>query len=64
MTRPGGANLQDMEVEDVLLVLGYDGNDRGPPFLAVTRRAVARSSASAAPRRRYTREAIDWHDWR
>jgi hypothetical protein len=24
MTRPGGANLQDMEVEDVLFVLGYE----------------------------------------
>jgi hypothetical protein len=24
MTRPGGGNLQDMEVEDVLLVLGYE----------------------------------------
>jgi hypothetical protein len=24
MTRPGGGNLQNLEVEDVLLVLGYE----------------------------------------
>jgi hypothetical protein len=24
MARPGGGNLQDMEVEDILLILGYE----------------------------------------
>lgn len=27
MTRPGGGNLQDMEVKDVLLVFGYEWAD-------------------------------------